>query len=188
MSRIVGGQLGGRRLAVPSGRDVRPTSDRAREALFGTVGSMLELTGARVLDLYAGSGAVGLEAISRGARHALLVEAEPRAAAAIAANVGTFGLTGQATVARERVERLLPAGPPDGSPYELIFADPPYALPDGEINAVLAALADHGWVSPGAVVVVERPSRGGGPAWPASLRPTKQRRYGEGTLWYGRAT
>src|SRR6266550_2619582 len=105
MSRIVGGQLGGRRLAVPSGRDVRPTSDRAREALFGTVGS---------------------EAISRGARHALLVEADPRAAAAIAANVSTFGLTGQATVARDRVERLLPAGPPDASPYELIFADPPY--------------------------------------------------------------
>jgi 16S rRNA (guanine966-N2)-methyltransferase len=188
MSRIVGGQFGGRRLAVPPGRDVRPTSDRAREALFGTVDSMLELAGARVLDLYAGSGAIGLEALSRGADHALLVEADPRAAATITTNLTVLGLTARAELIGDRVERLLRAGPPDGRPYDLVFADPPYALPDGEIDTVLADLAEHGWLAEGAVVVVERSSRGAGPAWPASLRPTKQRRYGEGTLWYGRAT
>ncbi len=187
MSRIVGGVLGGRRLVVPAGREVRPTSDRAREALFGTVGSVLELAGARVLDLYAGSGAVGLEALSRGAEHALLVEADAAAAAAISANVTALALTGRATLARDRVERLLRTGPP-GPPYHLIFADPPYALPDEQVDAVLAALAEHGWVGPDAVVVIERSSRGAGPAWPSSLRPMKQRRYGEGTLWYGRAT
>jgi 16S rRNA (guanine966-N2)-methyltransferase len=187
MSRIVGGVLGGRRLVVPAGRDVRPTSDRAREALFGTLGSMLDLDGARVLDLYAGSGAVGLEALSRGAGRALLVESDARAAAAITANLAALGLADRATVVRDRVDRLLPAGP-GSDPYDLVFADPPYALPDAEVEAMLTGLAEHGWLAAGAVVVVERSSRGGGPAWPASLRPTKQRRYGEGMLWYGRAT
>jgi 16S rRNA (guanine(966)-N(2))-methyltransferase RsmD len=187
VTRIVGGELGGRRLAVPPGRDVRPTSDRAREALFGTLGSLLELTGARVLDLYAGSGAVGLEALSRGAGHALLVEADPRAAAAIRSNAAALGLADRARVVRDRVERVLTAGP-TGDPYQLAFADPPYALPDAELDAVLAALVEHGWLAGSAVVVVERSSRGAGPTWPASLRPEKQRRYGEGALWYGRRT
>jgi 16S rRNA (guanine966-N2)-methyltransferase len=187
MPRIVGGALGGRRLVVPPGRDVRPTSDRAREALFGTLGSLLELAGARVLDLYAGSGAVGLEALSRGAGQALLVEAEPRAVAAIRANAAALGLAGRAEVARARVDRLLAAGPA-GEPYQLAFVDPPYALPDPELAAALAELAGPGWLAAGAVVVVERSSRGAGPAWPLSLRPVKQRRYGDGTLWYGRAT
>jgi 16S rRNA (guanine966-N2)-methyltransferase len=187
MSRIVAGRLGGRRLAVPPGRDVRPTSDRAREALFGTVGSMLDLTGARVLDLYAGSGAVGLEALSRGAAHALLVEADARAAATITANIQTLGLTASATLVRDKVERFLDGAPPGGTTYDLVFADPPYALPDAAVAALLERVGSA-WVSEDAVVVIERASRGAGPAWPASLRPTKQRRYGEGTLWYGRAT
>jgi 16S rRNA (guanine966-N2)-methyltransferase len=190
MTRIVGGTLGGRRLVVPPGRDVRPTSDRAREALFGTLGSMLDLAGARVLDLYAGSGAVGLEALSRGAAHALLVESDARAVTAIRANAAALGVAGPAAVLRDRVERLLagPPGPAGGEPYQVAFADPPYALPDPELDAALAGLAGHGWLAAGAVVVVERSSRGPGPAWPVSLRPVKQRRYGDGTLWYGRQT
>jgi 16S rRNA G966 N2-methylase RsmD len=213
MTRIVGGALGGRRLVVPPGRDVRPTSDRAREALFDTLGSMLDLDGSRVLDLYAGSGAVGLEALSRGAAHALLVEADQRAVTAIRSNAAALGLAERAQVVRDRVDRLLaaapptpppgapptappgasPAGspaaePPARAPYHLVFADPPYVLPDAEVNAVLAALVAHGWLAADAVVVVERSSRGAGPAWPASLKPEKQRRYGDGTLWYGRRT
>jgi 16S rRNA (guanine966-N2)-methyltransferase len=185
MTRIVGGTAGGRRLAVPPGRDVRPTSDRAREALFGTLGTLLVLDGARVLDLYAGSGAVGLEAVSRGAGYAMLIEADPRAAALARANTTALGLGDRVEVVRDRVERVLAVAPPE--PYQLAFADPPYSLPDTDVERALRALAD-GWLASGAIVVVERSSRGAGPAWPPSLEPIKQRRYGEGTLWYGRRT
>jgi len=185
VTRIVGGVAGGRRLAVPAGRDTRPTSDRAREALFGSLGTLLDLAGARVLDLYAGSGAVGLEALSRGAAHALLVESDPRAAATIRSNASALGLADRAEVACEPVHRVL-AGGPAGDPYHLVFVDPPYALADGEVDAILAALERNGWLAGDAAVVVERSSRGRGPTWPPSLRPGKQRRYGEATLWYGR--
>ncbi len=185
MTRIVGGTAGGRRLTVPPGRDVRPTSDRAREALFGTLGTMLDLDDARVLDLYAGSGAVGLEAVSRGAGHALLVEADSRAAAAARANAAALGLADRVEVVRDRVERVLATSPPE--PYQLVFADPPYPLPDADVARVLRSLA-AGWLAAGAVVVVERSTRGTAPAWPPSLEPVRQRRYGEGTLWYGRRT
>jgi len=137
-----------------------------------------------VLDLYAGSGAVGLEALSRGARHALLVEADPRAAGTIRSNVAALGLAERAEVARDRVERLLEHRTP--APFDVVFADPPYDLPDEELDAVLTRLVDRGWLAPGAVVVVERSSRGRAPLWPDSLAPLQHRRYGEGTLWYGR--
>ena len=185
MTRIVGGTAGGRRLVVPPGRDVRPTSDRAREALFGTLGTLLDLDRARVLDLYAGSGAVGLEAVSRGARYALLVEADPRAASAARANAAAVGLADRVEIVLDRVERLLDTRSPD--PFHLVFADPPYSLPDAEVDRMLRRLS-AGWLAEGAVVVVERPSRGAGPTWPTSVEPVKERRYGEGTLWYGRRT
>jgi len=187
VTRIVGGAAGGRRLAVPPGQHTRPTSDRAREALFGSLASLLDLDGARVLDLYAGSGAVGLEALSRGAAHALLVESDARAAGVIRSNAAALGLGDRARVVRQPVERAVAAGPPV-EPYDLVFADPPYALADVDLDAVLAALADRGWLAPGALVVVERSSRGAGPAWPPSVRPEKQRRYGDATLWYGRGS
>jgi len=182
VTRIVAGEVGGRRLAVPPGDRTRPTSDRAREALFGSLGALLELTGARVLDLYAGSGAVGLEAVSRGAAAALLIDSGSRAAATAAANAADLRLTDRVTVRRDRVERAL-AGDP--APYDLVFADPPYALGDDELAAVLDRLTE-GWLAPDAVLVVERATRGGGPRWPARVEALKQRRYGEGTLWYGR--
>jgi 16S rRNA (guanine966-N2)-methyltransferase len=185
MTRIVGGAAGGRRLAVPAGRDVRPTSDRAREALFGTVGTMIDLAGASVLDLYAGSGAVGLEAVSRGAARAVLVDSDPRATEAARANATALGLAGRVEVVRNRVDRFLATT--EAEPFDIAFADPPYAMPDGEVDEMLGHLA-AGWLAPGALVVVERSSRGGGPTWPPSLRSIKQRRYGEGTLWYGRRT
>jgi 16S rRNA (guanine966-N2)-methyltransferase len=187
VTRIVAGEAGGRRLAVPPGDRTRPTSDRTREALFGALAALLDLHGARVLDLYAGSGAVGLEAVSRGAAAALLVDEDPRAAATARDNAAALGLADRVVVRRDRVPRVLAAGPPDG-PYDFVFADPPYALPDAEVDAALAALAAGGWLAPGAVLVVERASRGAGPTWPDGILPGRARRYGEGTLWYGRSS
>jgi len=186
VTRVIAGAAGGRRLAVPPGDRTRPTSDRTREALFSAVESLRgRLEGARVLDLYAGSGAVGLESLSRGADHALLVECDPKALRTLRANVRGLGLPG-AQVAAEKVERLV-AGPPVGPAYDVVFADPPYALADSVVAEVLHGLADHGWLAPAAVVVVERSSRGAPLRWPVGLVAVRERRYGEGTLWYGRA-
>jgi 16S rRNA (guanine966-N2)-methyltransferase len=189
---VIAGEAGGRRLAVPAGRDTRPTSDRAREGLFATIVSIAgSLTGARVLDLYAGSGAVGLEALSRGAGHVLLVESGARAARVIRENVGAIGLPG-AEVVTDRVERLLARGPApldplaDGGRYDIVFADPPYALADEEVSGMLAALAGRGWLAPGALVIVERATRSGPVSWPAGFVPCRSRRYGEATFWYAR--
>ncbi len=186
MARVIAGEAGGRRLAVPVGRDTRPTSDRAREGLFGTVASIMgSLAGTRVLDLYAGSGAVGLEALSRGASHVLLVESGDRASRVIRQNIEAIALPG-AEVSTDRVARVLARGPAGGR-YDLVFADPPYALPGEEVTAMLSALADRAWLAPGALVVVERATRSGPPDWPDGLVPDRARRYGEATIWYGLA-
>ena len=184
MARVIAGEAGGRRLAVPGGRDTRPTSDRAREGLFATIASLAgPLAGARVLDLYAGSGAVGLEALSRGAEHALLVEDGARAAHVIRKNIEAIGLPG-AVLAAGRVERVLARGP-QGGRYDVVFADPPYALPDAEVTRMLTALAEQGWLAPGALVIVERATRSGPFRWPDGFVPDRARRYGEATFWYG---
>ena len=186
MARVIAGEAGGRRLAVPDGRDTRPTSDRAREGLFATISSIVgPLAGARVLDLYAGSGAVGLEALSRGAEHVLLVEHGARAARVIRQNIEAIGLPGAAVVA-DRVERVLargPRGPEDR--YDVVFADPPYALADAGVTRVLSLLAEQGWLAPGALVIVERATRSGPMSWPDGFVPDRARRYGEATFWYG---
>ncbi len=167
---------------APAGRGTRPTSDRAREGLFSTVGSLLgPLDGLRVADLYAGSGAVGLEAVSRGAAHALLVESDPKAVRAIRANLAALRLPGVSVVA-DRVERVL-AAPPD-EPYDFVFADPPYALPEEALSTTLRLLRDNDWAAPGALIAVERQSRGPGPSWPKGFEPARERRYGEATIWY----
>jgi 16S rRNA (guanine966-N2)-methyltransferase len=183
--RIIGGAAGGRRLAVAPGRMTRPTSDRAREGLFATVEAIRGgLTGARVLDLYAGSGAVGLEALSRGATDVLLVEADARAARVIRENAAALGLAG-ARVVNDRADRLLARGPGDLARRDFVFADPPYRVSDSELARVLSALAD--WLAPGALVAVERATRSGAPAWPAGYETDRSRRYGEATVWYGLA-
>lgn len=185
MTRIIAGTAGGRRLSVPTGRDTRPTSDRAREGLFATVHSLLgDLDGLRVADLFAGSGAVGIEALSRGAAHVLLVESAPRAAKVIRANVEALGMPGAEVVA-DRVERVVHHKPPE--PYDLIFADPPYAMADEAVVALLEALRDNGWLAEGVLVAVERATRGEPVRWPEGYTGSRARRYGEGTLWYGHA-
>ena len=186
MTRIIAGTAGGRRLAVPAGSRTRPTADRAREAMFSSVESLAgPLGGARVLDLYAGSGALGLEALSRGAVSALLVESDPRVLRTLRANVLAVGLSG-ADVVGEPVERVV-AAPPRGGPVDLVLADPPYSTEPERVERVLADLVAAGWLNPGAVVVVERPSRGPALTWPPGLVAERDRRYGEALLWYGRA-
>ena len=185
VTRIVSGRYGGRRLIAPDGRDTRPTSDRVREALFSTLDSQMELDGARVLDLFAGSGAVGLEALSRGASHALFVESDARAVKAARANIETLSATG-AKIVTGKVVNVLGTGN-QGEPYDLAFADPPYSLTDPDLEAALAALAGGGWLAPDAVVVIERSSRSPEPIWVAGITGERGRRYGETTLWYGRA-
>jgi 16S rRNA (guanine966-N2)-methyltransferase len=183
VTRVIGGQARGRRLQVP-GRGTRPTADRTREALFNSLGALLEIPGCAVLDLYAGSGAVGLEALSRGAASAVLVESDPAAAATIAANVAALGLPG-ARLVRRTVERYL-VEPPD-EPFDVVFIDPPYAVADEALAAVLARLGDPTWLHSGAIVVVERSVRSAAPTWPESLRDLQYKRYGDTALWYRRA-
>jgi 16S rRNA (guanine966-N2)-methyltransferase len=188
MTRVISGQARGRRLAVPGGRTTRPTSDRAREGMFAAAGSVLgSFAGTRVLDLYAGSGAFGLEALSRGATAALLVEADPGAVRAIRANIGAVALPG-AHLVNDRVERMLARGLPAGDdPYDVAFADPPYALADGQVTAILEALSAGRWLAPGALVIIERAARSDPLRWPDGFTPDRSRRYGEAMLWYGHA-
>jgi 16S rRNA (guanine966-N2)-methyltransferase len=186
MTRIVAGAARGRRLGAPPGQATRPTSDRAREGLFSTLTSLRgSLAGDRFLDLFAGSGAVGLEALSRGAASAVLVEADPRVARLVRSNARTVGLPG-AEVVVARAEAYVAAGPP-AEPCDVAFLDPPYAWPAAGLHALLRALLEGRWLAPGAVCVVERATRDGDFAWPAGYAPERSRRYGEGTLWYGRA-
>jgi 16S rRNA (guanine966-N2)-methyltransferase len=187
MTRVIAGAAGGRRLAVPPGSSTRPTSDRAREGLFSTWESLLgSLHGARVLDLYAGSGAVGLEALSRGAGHVLLVESDARAARTVRENIRTLGLRG-AQARTAKAEQTVAGPPPAEGPYDVVFLDPPYAVADDDLREILLTLLGNGWLTGNALATIERSTRGGEFGWPPGFAGVRARRYGEGTLWYGRA-
>jgi 16S rRNA (guanine966-N2)-methyltransferase len=186
LTRVVAGRVGGRRIDVPKGRRTRPTSDRAREGLFSALGALRgALDGAFVLDLYAGSGALGLEAWSRGAAAVTFVESDAAAAAVIRANVEALGVDA-ASVRCDRVERFL-AG--SGTAFDVVFVDAPYA---DDVATVLGRLADPaaGWLARDAIVVVERSSRDDDFAWPDGLSTARELTYGEArlrlALWYGR--
>jgi 16S rRNA (guanine966-N2)-methyltransferase len=186
VTRIIGGAAGGRRLKAPPGEQTRPTSDRVREALFSSLDSSVgSLSGLRFLDLYAGSGAVGLEARSRGAAEVTLVEQDRRTASLIRDNLRTLGFS-QVEVVAGAVARIL--SEPPRAPYDVVFMDPPYPLATETVVADLAALLEHGWVAEGAVVVVERATRGGTLPWPAGFVHDRSKKYGETTLWYGHAS
>ncbi len=152
--RIVGGRFRGRALAAPQHDGVRPTSDRVREAMFnillhGVDGFSLE--GARAIDLFAGTGALGLEALSRGAGYCLFVEEAPEARALIRTNIEAMGLTGITRIFRRDAADLGPAG--NMRPYDIAFLDPPYGRALGE--KALIELRDGAWLAPGAVIVLE---------------------------------
>lgn len=185
MTRIIGGTAGGRRIKAPNGALTRPTSDRVREALFSAVDAALgSLSGLRFLDLYAGSGAVGLEARSRGAGVVTLVEQDRRTASLIRSNAQVLGFNGVDVVAAS-VSRTL-AQPPR-APYDVVFLDPPYAVATADVVADLVALRDQGWLVEGALVVVERGARSEAVEWPPGLAEDRVRKYGETMLWYGHA-
>jgi len=181
VTRVVAGVARGRRLTVPA-RGTRPTSDRVREALFSALTTRMDLADARVADLYAGSGALGLEALSRGAAEVLLVESDARAAAVARANANAVGLPG-CTVRCSTVAAALAAAP--DRPYDLVLADPPYALPEHAVTRVLQALIDSRWVAAGSLVVLERSARGPATAWPPPLECATERRYGEARVEIG---
>lgn len=183
MTRIISGAAGGRRLQTPPGSSTRPTSDRVREALFSRLEHRGLLEGTNVLDLYAGSGALGLEAASRGAGLVLLVESHKAAATAIRANIAVVGHGGVRLLA-ETVERALAAGPPGGVRMDLVLLDPPYDVTEESLAAVLEALVERHWLAPDAFVVVERSSRSPQPSWPDGLELSGEKRYGETAVWF----
>ena len=157
----------------------RPTTDRVRESLFNVLTARIELTGASVLDLYAGSGALGLEALSRGAASALFVESDQRAAAVIARNIEALRAQG-ATLRRGTVAAVLAAG--SDRPVDVVLADPPYDVDAVEVGAMLAALVTGGWAAPGTVVVVERRTSSEPLTWPQGWSAWPDRRYGDTRL------
>ena len=153
-----------------------------REALFSAIESWCgSLAGLRFLDLYAGSGAVGLEAWSRGAGVVTLVEQDRRTAAMIRSNARYLGF-GRADVVTGSVAGTLTRSP--AAPYDVAFLDPPYALIESDVESDLAALRDYEWLVPGAMVVVERGSRGPEPKWPDGFTFSREKKYGETVLWY----
>jgi 16S rRNA (guanine966-N2)-methyltransferase len=175
--RIVAGTLRGRAIAVPKHEGLRPTSDRVRESLFNILAHGIEgfaVPGARVIDLFAGTGALGLEALSRGAAFCLFVEESPEARALIRANIELFALTGVTRIFRRNATDLGPAGPV--SPFTLAFLDPPYGQGLGE--SALASLAEGGWLLPGAVVVLEERASAM-IQWPQRFRANDKRTYGD---------
>lgn len=186
MTRIIGGSVGGQRITTPRGLHTRPTSDRVRESLFSAVESWCgSLAGLRVLDLYAGSGAVGLEARSRGAGVVTMVEHDRRTATLISTNAKTLGFGKQVDVVAAPVASTLAHAPV--APYDVVFLDPPYPMPTEEVDADLASLVSHDWLVPGALLVLERGARSQEPTWPEGMVADRQRRVGETVLWYAHA-
>jgi 16S rRNA (guanine966-N2)-methyltransferase len=182
MTRIVAGQWGGRRLDVPPGDGTRPTSDRVREAMFASLHSALGgFDKVRVLDLFAGSGALGLEALSRGAEHADLVELSAKAAQVAQRNVAE--LAAPAVVHRMSAERFLASAP--AKPYHLLMLDPPYAMATEDLRQLVARLEVGSWRDEHSVIVVERSIKDPW-AWPDTVTAIRDKRYGQTQLWYGR--
>lgn len=179
MTRVVAGTVGGRSLEVPP-KGTRPTSERVREALFSRLEHLGVLDGARVLDLYAGSGALGIEAVSRGAAHATLVEHARVAADVCRRNARALGLTDRVAVVAERAERF--AGRPAVAPWDLVLVDPPYDVSDEDLAQVLLGVA--GSLDLDAVVVVERAARGAEPSWPPGVERFDVRAYGDTRVWF----
>jgi len=181
VTRIIAGKAGSLTLAVP-GAGTRPTSDRVRESLFGALESADLIQDSAVLDLYAGSGALALEAVSRGAASADLVELSPPAATIAERNARTVGKSVPGVrirVRRAAVDAFLRS---TNDAYDLVFIDPPYDIEDSDLAVVLALLVPR--LKPAATIIVERAARSAAPAWPYGLVPTRDRRYGDTMLWW----
>jgi 16S rRNA (guanine966-N2)-methyltransferase len=179
--RVIAGEAGGLRLVAPKGTRTRPTQDRVKEALFAALGPD-RLLGAVVLDCYAGSGALAIEALSRGSARALLVDRDPLAVDAIRRNLRTTGFSDRATVQRRGVGAFVRGTRPPDAPFGLVFCDPPYDQPAGKLAKILAALAEPGWVEPDGTIVVERAASAGPPLLPPGWGVTWSRVYGDTLL------
>ena len=189
VSRIIAGSAKGHRIVAPAHLLTRPTTDRVREALFSALESWFwteeageVLRGRSFLDLYAGSGGVGLEAASRGAEPVWMVEADRRTADLIRANARATHLS--VVVRTGRVEQVVQAGPESGVGFEVVWLDPPYDVAEDVLTWVLQELVTHGWVVPAGLVVVERARRSPAPVWPLAVEQAWARRYGETTLHF----
>jgi 16S rRNA (guanine966-N2)-methyltransferase len=183
--RIVGGRFRGRPLAAPSDDATRPTSDRVREAIFNILAYGIpdfDIEGAKVLDLFAGTGALGLEALSRGASFCLFVEESAEARGLIRRNVETLGLTGVTKIFRRDATDLGPAGPRSG--HTLVFLDPPYGR--GLANLALASAVRGRWLAPGAVAVIEE-RKGAAVTLPAGFDMLDRRTWGDTDATFARA-
>ncbi len=177
--RIVAGEFKGRAIAAPRGRSTRPTSDRVREGLFSALTARLgaDLGRGSVLDVYAGSGALGLEAISRGALHATFVEKNADAVRVLRANVALLGAKDRVTVIHADVRALARRGALPGTPFSLLFLDPPYRIGQSEVRALIDGLRETGCLADGAIVVWEH-AAADDVSWPVALEPLFELRYG----------
>jgi len=184
MSRIIAGAAGGTPLVSVPGSLTRPTTDRVKEALFSRLDAFEVIADARVLDLYAGSGSLGVESASRGARTVDLVEFDGKASEVCQRNadlVNTVARQKTVSVHRSKVESFLDRAAGE-TRWDLVFLDPPYPLDEVALAAVLAKLLPH--LAEGAVVVVERSARTPEPSWPEGLERFAEKKYGETRLWF----
>ena len=187
MTRVVGGTWGGRRLVTPAGETTRPTAEKVRAALASSLYATGGLDGARILDLYAGSGALGLELVSRGASSAVFVEHDRAALTALRANIAALGsATAQLTVVPGDVAAFA-ARSAGGGQFDVVVADPPYDLTNDVLADVLTGLHRAGLLSPHADLVIERGRKSGPPEWPDPLEGVRTKKYGDTLLCYGRA-
>jgi 16S rRNA (guanine966-N2)-methyltransferase len=178
---VIAGAARGRRLVAPEGDHVRPTKDIAREAVFSALEARGAVADADVLDLFAGTGALAIEALSRGAASATLVERDRAALAAIRANIEVLPEDAVTVVVARDVTRYLEGASPSGGPFDLVFVDPPYDTADQDVTGVLAALTAPGWLAADAIVSVERPLRHQVVA-PPGLRTGWERTFGDTLL------
>jgi 16S rRNA (guanine966-N2)-methyltransferase len=191
MTRVIAGELKGHRLAVPHD-GVRPTSDRVREAIFNSLANKVDLTGKRVLDLYAGTGALAIESLSRGAVFALLVEADRKVATVTNQNLRKLQLDSRAeleisdaSVWAKRPRAISPKHDPLEAPFDVVFIDPPYENPSNEITSLIMDLTESSWLAPECLLIVERSSKSPAIDWPPGVADSEMRVYGDTTIWYG---
>ena len=182
MTRIIGGDFRGRSIKVPDA-ETRPTSSRVREAIFSSVEHAVSgLDDLRVLDLFSGSGAFGIESISRGAAEAVLIEKDLRAADTLHSNVANFGIKNARVVI---ADALIDVAQKSGrGSFDVVFIDPPYSFEDEQVNTLIGHLAKNGWLNEYALIVVERGSRSQ-VIWPESVEELRKKVYGDTTIWYG---
>jgi 16S rRNA (guanine966-N2)-methyltransferase len=181
--RVIAGSAGGRRLSAPRGDQIRPTTGRVKEAVFSALTSRERLQGATVLDVYSGTGALAIEALSRSAARAVLVEHDRSALEVLRRNLSVTGTAKSASVIASDVETFLAGPPPADAPFDLVFCDPPYDIESATLDGVIAPLGRREWTAEDALVVVERPVGAAGPKV-EGLRMTWERAFGDTLMFF----